>query len=141
MAKFNRHICENCHAVFVKEKEEQRFCSYLCESRFNGDYCLGEPLKSWKCAACDRIFNLPYERSWCGERCRAALKSNQPVSTEARCASQNRLWLEDNQIQHQHKKNKRRISYEELERRSEYNRVYGKGAWDHYEKGRKWDRI
>lgn len=39
------------------------------------------------------------------------------------------------------KKSRRKVCYEELIRRSEYNRVFKDSGWTHYIKGRVWDRI
>lgn len=39
------------------------------------------------------------------------------------------------------KKPRKKISYEELIRRSEHERVWKDAGWSHYLKGRKWDRI
>jgi rRNA maturation endonuclease Nob1 len=38
-------------------------------------------------------------------------------------------------------KKRKGVSYEELNRRAEYKRVMDDHGWDHYLKGRKWDRI
>lgn len=39
------------------------------------------------------------------------------------------------------KKKRKGINYAKAIEKMEYERVYGKGAWDHYCKGRKWDKI
>lgn len=41
----------------------------------------------------------------------------------------------------QESKKRKKVSYDELVRRQEYKRVMDDHGWDHYLKGRKWDRI
>lgn len=141
MSRWNRCICENCRVVFVKEKEDQKFCSYLCEKRHEGEGIPGQSLAKYECQNCGRIFNNYNPRRWCSDFCRKQMNKPGKVSEDHKSKVQNRLWIENRQIHHQVQKNKHRLSYEEMERRAEIKRVFGKGAWDHYEKGRKWDRI
>lgn len=50
---------------------------------------------------------------------------------------QNEKWVEEKRKHI----NRKILPLREVVRRQEYNRVFGKGAWDHYCKGRKWDKI
>ena len=38
-------------------------------------------------------------------------------------------------------KKRKLVSYDELNRRSEYKRLFDESGWDHYLKGRKWNRV
>ena len=142
MAKFNREICKECRAVFVKENESQQHCSFMCDVRSKGPSFRGCGIRYEKyiCQACQRVFNSSTINKCCSDFCRGQLKRSPRKTEEEKAEVQNRLWLENNSPTKRLEKCKRH-SYEQLNKIEEYKRVYSKCAWDHYEKGRKWDKI
>lgn len=38
-------------------------------------------------------------------------------------------------------KKRRHVDMDKLKKKLEYERLYGKGSWKHFLKGRKWDRV
>lgn len=141
MAKWNRKICPRCRKIFVAEKEDQEFCQTICADRWHGRKLPGETIKHLSCKTCGVQFEALYRRKYCTHACAAHGYAYEGDSSHKKKIKEaNKKWLNQD-IEKNKKPRKKRLSFEEIIRRNEYNRVYGKGAWEHYEKGRKWDRI
>lgn len=119
LARFNRAICPQCRVVFVKETEEQKYCGYICEKHAEG-----------------RRANGMKFRSHVGEP--KSYDKRNLLTLEKKAKEANTKWLtrKDPLI-----RNNNPIPLKELIRRSEYKRVFDDKGWNHYLKGKKWDRI
>lgn len=126
--------CPKCTKEFKPTKNYQIFCSEECENyhdtfleNFNS-----EKLKGY-CPGCGREVRLTnYHSSSQCHTCRYS-KIRKKVKEE-----QIQLSLKKNE---EGKKRKKGLSLTELNRRAEYKRVFDEDGWDHYLKGRRWDKI
>lgn len=125
--------CNECNKNFKPSSPYQIYCSEQCENvKKEILQKKRESIFVRKCIECGLTFRRVDERSYqriC-ETCRRSESKKLAKENFAKLPKKEKV-----------KNPKKKISYDELIRRSEYNRVYGKGAWDHYTKGHKWDRI
>lgn len=123
--------CAACGQPFEVKKNYQMFCSEACESQKT------------------QIMNEISEKRLTGTCLGCGLNFRQvdAVKRKYYCYSCTKYKQKINREKHPPKKkppsNKKRkkVSYDELNRRSEYKRVFDDKGWDHYLKGRRWDRI
>lgn len=121
--------CNECNNRFKPSNPYQLYCSEKCEN------VKKQLLKEKN----ESLFNRTCEQCGCGFRC---VRENGKQKICDVCRRNNsRESLAKIPKKEVEKKPRHKVSYDELIRRSEYKRVYGKGAWDHYTKGRKWDKI
>lgn len=132
MVNLNRAICPYCRRVFAKEKDDQRFCSFLCEKSESGQFLPGERKKVQPCAECGKLCNKKY----CSDACRFGNRVLQTSQVEKARMEANQAWVKEKP-----KRKSITLSHQELNRRSEYRRKWDDEGWKHYLKGRKWDRI
>lgn len=133
MGNFNRRkICENCGTVFAKENDNDKYCS-ICVVKANiDDY--EKPNKT--CVNCGKEYYTWYERKYC----RLCWKNN----GEVRYENVGRKAKDYNEINHRNPKPKgpkRKISFDELNRREEKRRLFDEKGLSRYYKGQKWDKI
>jgi len=129
MVNHNRAICPECHRVFAKEKEDQKYCSQ-CQETFDFQK-LNKP--NQKCIECNTEFYTPNKSD--NFKC--------PFCTIKRYSKRTRKpkdYSESN-LKEKKKPNSKFIPYEERIRRQEWRRVWDDKGWSHYLKGRKWDKI
>lgn len=129
----NPFICSECRKNFRPANPYQIYCSEQCENvkkKILEDK--NDAIYNRTCNTCGLSFRRKNETAR-QQRCDVCIR-------EAKRES-NRECLKKKPKKEKIKKPKKLVSYDELNRREEYKRVYGKGAWDHYTKGRKWDRI
>lgn len=140
MNKFHR-LCIRCKRAFAFERKDQEQC-IECQNTPTPDE-KNEFYKniqsSWNkktCKQCDQIFYADCANviCWhCKEKSHKHVKYYSNATKTVRKDNIEKFLKE--------KKKRKGIPLEELIRRQEYQRVYGKDAWDHYCKGRKWDKI
>jgi len=140
MSKFHA-ICPNCKRVFAKETKDQVYCGYLCEQYFQGKTCPGTSYKQKYCKVCGRGFLKSDFYKYCSNACKTEQnKGSTRLRHEEKIKKANERWL--NRTEEDHPlKNVKRKSFKKKIAEMEYQRLYAKDAWDHYIKGRKWDRI
>lgn len=141
----SRALCEKCRVCFVPEIPEQVQC-YRCleEKKVNWDRQHLPSAQFKRCRHCKEVFGvLSKSTKYCSDACRSNAryarqdkkKSNAPYEKRLDAiAKANTRWLED-------KPKKNPLSPNELNRRAEYKRVFDDKGWDHFNKGRRWDRI
>lgn len=142
MSKYGRKLCKKCKIIFcpVYQEEECHSCitdklkiELLNKARI-GKKCI--------CSNCGKEFfsgDNQY-RKYCSYSCRSHSdvglpKKNTMVTEKEKIRIQNEKWL--------NKENKRRKgkSLEQLNKEYEYKRVFDDEGWNHYLKGRKYDKI
>jgi hypothetical protein len=101
----------------------------------------GSKIKHLKCKQCGKKFKHWHKKTFCSDICKTESKPIIYKTSKEKIETQNRLWLENNQPKDRLNRIKNKLSYDEMQRRAEYERVYGKEAWMHFCKGRKWDKI
>lgn len=123
--------CGRCGKLFEARALYQMFCSDDCEnstSKIMQD--IADKKLNKKCRYCGVGFR------------RKDLRSTQTVCDG--CSYQNAYIYAQEKSKlngDKPKKDRKKISYEVLNRREEYKRVFRDSGWTHYIKGRKWDRI
>lgn len=140
--KFNRSICKKCRRIFVNQNN-----NYLCNTCLENNKIDEYWEKVYKsnpknCEKCGKLYYKPYKKNLCinckeignADTSKSKLKENKYLKL-------NKNWIEEKDLPTMGKKYGKRISLERLIKNQEFKRVYGKKAWDHYEKGRKWDKI
>jgi hypothetical protein len=130
--------CPQCDKEFKPIKNFQIFCHAYCEDKYNVKAKqIEEKRLTTECTLCRRKIRKPNEssRGCICETCKFSKKreSNEIVRI--------RRLKERAEIREKQPSKKKKISYDELNRRAEYKRVFDDSGWDHYLKGRKWDRI
>lgn len=151
MARYNRKICNKCRVTFVAEIPEQNEC-FRClvekkERKIKDKHqemrreIFGTNIITTNCEFCNKEFKTAKCRKEkaCSEFCRNSMSSNRntkDIEKDDPIKKANEKWLLP-------KKNKKNpgFSYEKLNKRSEYKRVFDDKGWDHYLKGKKWDTI
>lgn len=145
MAPMRRALCEKCRVCFVPEIPEQDHC-YRCleEKKVNWDRQHLPNAKFKRCKHCKEIFGIISKNTkYCSTACRHAAAANRNEKKnidytysvqQQKIAKANARWAED-------KPKRKGASLHVLNRKAEYKRVFDDRGWDHYNKGRKWDRI
>lgn len=132
-------ICEECRNVFVRETEERQYC-FSCASilesweKKNAYYRDVHRKAAVTCFKCKRVF---YRKSTRAKYCGLCTRPYGPRIEMGKKVQK----VEDLDTFLNEKKPTPSRSIKQLNNQAEYKRVYGKGAWDHYLKGRKWDKI
>jgi hypothetical protein len=122
--------CARCYSQFKPIKHYQIYCSDSCEKVVEGKmHEIKERNLNGICEDCGLSFRNPRESSH-RKYCYACLKQRQRARYVPKPESEKKKFIPKN-----------RISYDELIRRSEHERVWKDSGWTHYIKGRKWDRI
>jgi hypothetical protein len=129
----NERWCPKCDKQFVITKLYQIFCSDDCENHYNNVVVeLDNKRSNSQCEIC---------------QCSIRLTAAQHRRCEGCKYTQRKKFVEKEFIQRNLKRNesgekrKKGLSLVELDRRAEYKRVFDDAGWDHYLKGRKWDKI
>lgn len=122
--------CARCCRTFKVEKHYQIYCSEKCENVVEEEMSkISEVKLNTTCQDCGIKIRNPHDRShraYCIACLRQHAKSRyKPVPEDEKKPF----------------KPKKRVSIDELIRRSENERVWNDSGWSHYLKGRKWDRI
>lgn len=129
--------CPKCQNKFTIKKLYQIYCSETCEVYGNK---ISKDLEDKKytgiCSQCHktlrkRRIGTPYTLQLC-EECKKEKKRLDYVEYSVQRNLKNNEGGE---------KSKKGLSFEELNRRAEYRRVMDEKGWDHFLKGRKWDKI
>ncbi len=133
-------LCSSCRKSFRPEYEKDCLCNACHERKKLTDNTLLNKSTCTKCGkekltinffgdkhTCRTCYRYFYEFGTYERKQKQETKIKEPISEKDR-------WLNK-------KPRKGGKSIRELNEISEYNRVYGKGAYDHYCKGRKWDKI
>lgn len=121
--------CINCKQRYELLKNFQIYCSDLCERAYEEKQ---ENLYNQNCIECGKIFRktqIDSHQKIC-YACKEVRKKTKYYSEKKYAIEE---WVK--------KERKKGLSFEELNRRAEWKRVFGQNAWDHYCKGRKWDKI
>ena len=153
MAKFNRRICDKCHVVFAPEIEGQTRC-FRCavekvDRKQKDVYYLTlfpKEAQEFTCEVCGDQFTQKRSSTsrTCSEKCRSIKKYKKRDQSreefyeserQRRIREANERWLLPK------KPMKHAKSLETLNKMAEYKRVFDDRGWDHYNAGRKWDRI
>lgn len=125
--------CAKCGKSYKQTKHYQLFCSDSCENSINQIMQGIEDRRlNQKCIECGLDFRRKHERS--GQR----ICDGCSHSKKYRIGQQKAV--EYRQV-HREKKKRKKISYEQLIKISERDRVFRDSGWTHFLKGRKWDRI
>lgn len=123
MGKF-RAICKGCYRVFGLEKSDDEYCYTCDQNRKDQASCIPNMI----CKHCCERFYSPNHKEIC-HYCSACDYSK---------ATRKQKTFVPNL---EKKKKGKGLPLQELIRRQEYKRVMDDSGWDHYLKGRKWDRI
>lgn len=141
MSTKSRSICPVCHRVFVKETYGQKYCYGCTKNEEYRQFSLSCPHGKIKtCPSCGKEFKTIDKKKYCSDVCSTFVKRGRPPSKENKKTSieeANDKWVK--RVPKDNKGN--RVCFEELIRRDEYKRVFGKNSWNHYLKGRKWNKI
>lgn len=122
--------CPTCYQLFSPTKLYQMFCREECEEKANEEM------------AKIRVNRLDAHCGKCGIKFRRIdEKKPQVICDGCKHQSQKLIYQKKRIVEWKEKKKPAPISYEELNRREEYKRVFDEKGWSHYCKGRKWDRI
>jgi hypothetical protein len=122
--------CPICFHNFTPQKLYQIWCSDACEQHANKKmFEIRENKLNAICSSCGLTFRRVNERKM------------QVVCDTCKRQKQIILRKKDKPIEWKEKNKGVPVSYEELNRRAEYKRVFDESGWTHYCKGRKWDRI
>jgi hypothetical protein len=138
--RFGHTICQHCKKTYVKG-EYYPCCCWEChhlEHEENGSN--GKLIRNI-CQRCGREFKNFNKKTFCSEMCKgtSVLKRQ---SDEEKAKTDNALWLENkHSAARLRKSNKNRLSYDTLNRIAERKRVMDESGWDHFNRGRKWNRI
>lgn len=156
MAKWGRLICANCNVVFVPDLKKQKEC-FRCltehrEKKVRDEYEMmrkrhfGTPIITCVCAECGKNFKKHKDLSklTCSPVCQFKRQSRtmtkntkeKKISQEQKIKLANEKWLKDEKPEPG-----RKMPLEVLNRIEEKKRVFDEKGWDHYLKGRKWDKI
>lgn len=143
----NQHLlkrtrCEKCKVTFVRETPEQTHC-YRClieevevkrQTEYSKDHTKRTAFR--KCANCHKEFYSATKRTYCSDSCRQATyyANKKMKATPKDHSKSNEKWLED-------KPKRKGKSLDQLNKESEYKRVFDDKGWDHYLKGRNWNNI
>jgi hypothetical protein len=128
--------CANCGYIFSISKPYQMFCSEECEKPIE------KKMEDHRtktldilCECCGLMFRRAQEsmRSKCCDTC----KHQKMIIDVQKKSKKQRLesFVKDK------KPRGNRISLDEMIRRQEYKRVMDDEGWDHFLKGRRWDKI
>jgi len=142
MSKYGRKICKSCKIIFCPVYQEDE--CFLCISDKEKKQVLNEKKigRECICTHCNRnFFTGSYQcKKYCSESCRSHSprgipKKYKKLTEEEKIKIQNEKWMND-----ENKKRKGK-SLEQLNKEAEYRRVFDDDGWDHYLKGRKYDKI
>jgi hypothetical protein len=128
--------CPGCCKIYSLSKLYQIYCSEECEQKIEKEMndTIEKKLNS-SCIKCG-LFLRKRTESKSGVLCEGCKQQNKYKHEEKR--SINRRLNQGNMSK---RKTRNNVSYGELIRRSEYDRVFKDSGWTHYIKGRKWDKI
>lgn len=119
--------CMICEKSFEQKKLYQITCSDFCEKIYiDNAKAYEDKIYNHKCDKCGHVFRKVTARLR-GDSCPICRKKTNNLSNQIH------IWVS--------KKIKKGIPLEELIRRQEWKRVFDDAGWDHYLKGRKWDKI
>lgn len=153
MGKYDRKLCQKCRVVFIPEVQEQVFCfRCACESKelemknkyhemlkrtYNSD------IVDLTCGYCGNVFKCRkrLQNKFCSHSCANHLYGRKKGADKYKkqIENSNERWVKG--IKQEDNLKGKGPPMHVLNKIAEHERVYGKGAWDHYTKGRKWDRI
>lgn len=130
--KRNSFICSGCEKEFTPTQLYQLRCSEKCNKEIEDKINAVENKQlNRNCEGCGKSIrkasHLGSKRQFCHE-CQV-LKRRAMAKEKAKT------------IPKKESNPRKKISYEELNRRLEYKRVMDDAGWDHYLRGRRWDRI
>lgn len=129
-AKYNQITCNGCGRELKNPKVYQLYCSTDCENKKKEILeKLNKEIYERKCIYCNLTFRKTRTRST-QEVCYSCKRANDKVYNKT-----------NRKPKKKSEKKKTHISYEELNRRAEYKRVFDDSGWTHFLKGRIWDRI
>ena len=153
MAKFNRKLCERCRCVFCPDDEAQEYCVRCLiefkhrdiKDKYEQMRCdlFGSDIENRICVVCEMEFKSGTNRmrKTCSDLCFSRIKSSceklkKSDYHEDVIKKNNEKWLNN-----ERKEKKKGLSPDILNKKFEYKRVFDEKGWNHYLKGRKWDRI
>ena len=125
--------CSTCRKNYRLAYPYQIHCSDKCreiDSRVGEQ--INRDLFNRVCDICGRCFRRP-EVSSTSTTCDACKKEKIVIKYKESRPSEIEAWIK--------KKKRKGVSLELLIKRQEWKRVFDEHAWDHYLKGRKWDKI
>lgn len=144
----NRATCNKCRVCFVKEYQNQPMC-YRClteavQRKKRDQYVRSRCLKGKEriCECCGKKFFESRNRKTCSSGCRYKLvadkkrKIEESLVESKKIQDANEKWLIGDT-----KKKKKGKTLEQLDKEAEYKRVFDDKGWNHYLKGRKYDKI
>lgn len=90
------------------------------------------------CQGCGEVFrSTTKERKFCSRKCQPNPREKKHLTDEERFEREAQRWVNKKE----NKGNPNFPGWDELNRKAEYKRVFGKNAFNHYLKGKKWDFI
>lgn len=142
----NRATCKKCNVTFVKEEDCQVFCHRcIVEDRtraLRDIYTMQchRGKKKRECPVCGRTFVDYTKRKSCSTECANKLKHKTDITVaKNKNEKANEKWLQTQKPNG--KRNKKVPPFELLSLKEEKKRVFDDKGWDHYIKGRKYDKI
>ena len=131
--KRSTHFCVHCGKEYKRSSPYQITCSESCSKKDEEKIVkMNAKQLDKNCVQCGLKFRKTTESS-CAVLCGACRRTNFLRCAESRQESPIEKWV--------NKKRKKGIPLEILIKRMEWKRVFGEHEWDHYLKGRKWDKI
>jgi hypothetical protein len=118
-------ICEKCHRVFANDSSSGTICSPCVDAVRRQQDCIANAT----CSICNERFYTPNNISRC------------PFCTHKRYSFASRDPKKYDPKKEYKKPVRNKVSLDELIRRQEWKRVMDEDGWDHYLRGRKWDKI
>jgi len=139
----NRKICEKCRRVFAFSSADQDRCQECSDGltpRAKNEYYKTHYKNNERiCKKCNKFFySYPKDKRVRCYECIDKCNLNVKKYGEGKALNE-KNYLE--QFLKEKKEITRKISYDKLNRQMEWKRVFGKGAWDRYLQGKKWDEI
>lgn len=140
-----RAFCEKCRVCFVRETEQQTHCCRclveMRETQIRNQLILNTSVnpksREKKCVACGKIFyHYNKRKKTCSPFCASKRTGNKKTESKNPIEEKNKQWL----TKEEPKKRKGK-SLSQLNKESEYKRVFSDKGWDHYLKGRRYDKI
>ena len=134
-----RSQCKKCRMVFVRDQNEQVYCNpCLIGETYNKMFPESKNGHKITCQGCGQVFEAQYKgRKFCSQFCRKLPNPTDELTDEERFEMEAQRWVNKKE----NKGNPNFPGWDELNRRAEYKRLFGKNAFNHYLKGRKWDFI
>ena len=125
MSRLFHAKCGKCSRVFSLDSSKD---SRVCDSCFQHIFEQSNREPNKICSTCNESFYTPNNLDKCPFCSTKKYSDLTKTRNTTGCKKEK-------------KKQSRKLSYEELIRRQEYKRVFDDEGWDHYLKGRKWDKI